>query len=438
MTGVVLVAVLFIVYSLFSRRLGRSPITGPMLFTAAGLVFGLDLFGGLAPGDVVRFELDNETIQILLEGTLAIVLFADAVSIDYRAVRSEAFLPGRLLGVGLPLTILLGTGIAYLLFPDLGLWGAAVIAIILAPTDAALGQAVVANDDVPDMVRQGLSVESGLNDGIAVPFLAIAIAGIANELQTASEIVGVFVEEIGYAIVVGLVVGLAGAAATRFASSRGWMGQEGRRVVVVFLAVLAYGLADPIGGSGFIAAFVGGLAFGARVRSRYPEICTFSEGVGHLLTMASFFVFGALILEPAVELISWSHVAYAVLSLTVIRMVPVALSLIGTSLSAVTVSFVGWFGPRGLASLVFTGTVITQVDNEVALQILAVTAATVALSVLAHGITAWPVSVRYAAWFASMGTDEEAMAMPESSTVEHMPGRALVRSPHPPMTGAMD
>jgi NhaP-type Na+/H+ or K+/H+ antiporter len=435
MSGVVLVALLFIVYSLFSRRLGRSPITGPMLFTAAGLLFGLDVFSSIAPGQVVQVELSAETIQILLEVTLAIVLFADAVAIDYRAVRAEAFLPGRLLGVGLPLTMLLGAGIAYLLFPDVGLWGAAAIAIILAPTDAALGQAVVANEAVPDMVRQGLSVESGLNDGIAVPFLAIAVAGVANELQTATEILTVFVEEIGYAVVVGILVGLVGALAVRAASARGWTGQEGRRVVVVFLAILAYGLADPIGGSGFIAAFVGGLAFGARIRSEFPAICTFSEGVAHLLTMASFFVFGALILLPAVELITWSHVLYAILSLTVVRMVPVALSLAGSSLSAVTVAFIGWFGPRGLASLVFTGTVITQLDDDIALQVLAVTAVTVALSVVLHGVTAWPLSVRYAAWFGAMGSDEEAMAMPESSKVDHMPGRALVRSPHPPMSG---
>ena len=435
MTGVILAAALFIVYSLLSRRLARSSVTGPMLFTIAGALFALEGLGGPSAIEALGFEVNDEAIQALLEGTLAIVLFSDAVAIDYGAVRAEAFLPGRLLGIGLPLTIVAGTAMAYVLFPGIGFWPAAVIAIILAPTDAALGQAVVANDDVPAMVRQGLSVESGLNDGIAVPFLTIAIAGVANDLQTGGEIVRVFAEEIGLAIVIGLVVGFVGAKAMKWSSDRGWMGREGRQVLVVFLAILAYGLADPIGGSGFIAAFVGGITFGALVRTDYPAICHFSEGVSHLLTMASFFVFGALILQPFLGDIRWQHVVYAIVSLTVVRMVPVALSLVGTSLNAVTVAYVGWFGPRGLASLVFTGTVVAQTGTTEGIEVILVAATTVGLSVLLHGITAWPFSRAYARWFAAMGTDEEAMAMPEHAEVQHMTGRAVTRMPHPPMSG---
>ena len=384
---------------------------------------------------MIDFEITNETIQILLEGTLAIVLFSDAVAVDYRAVRSEAFLPGRLLGIGLPLTILAGTAAALLLFPGIGFWGAAVIAIVLAPTVAALGQAVVSNDQVPAMVRQGLTVESGLNDGIAVPFLTIAIAGVVNELQDAAEIATVFIEEIGFAVAVGLVVGAVGAVATKFSSDRGWMGREGRQVLVVFLAVLAFVAADLVGGSGFIAAFVGGVMFGARVRRDYPTICHFSEGVAHLLTMASFFVFGSLILEPALSIVSWRHIVYGIASLTVIRMVPVAISLVRTDLALPTVSFLGWFGPRGLASLVFVGTVVAQIGTETAAEVIAAGAVTVLFSVFLHGASAWPLSVRYARWFADMGTDEEAMSMPEHRPVEHMTGRAVARAIHPPMTG---
>lgn len=438
MTGVGWIAVLFIIYSLTSRWLGRSSFTGPMLFAGAGLLFGLGAFGGVSAGEVIGFEIGNESIQILLEGTLAIVLFADAVSVDYPAVRAEAFLPGRLLGIGLPLTIAVGTGLAYALFPDLGFWGAAVVAIVLAPTDAALGQAVVSNPRVPAMVRQGLTVESGLNDGIAVPFLTVAIAGVANDLQTGAEIATVFVEEIGFAVVVGLALGYVGAQAMRFSSGRGWMGREGRQVLVVFLAVLAYVAADRVGGSGFIAAFVGGAVFGHLVRRDHPAICQFSEGVSHLLTMLSFFVFGALILEPILEMVTWRHVLYAVVSLTVVRMVPVALSLIGTSLAAPSVAFVGWFGPRGLASLVFIGTVVAQTGTEAAAEVVVVGGVTVALSVVAHGVTAWPLSSIYGRWFESMGEDEDAAAMPEMSEVEHMTGRAVSRAPYPPMTGGTD
>ena len=406
-----------------------------MLFTGAGLLFALGAFGGVAAGEVIGFEIGNETIQVLLEGTLAIVLFADAVAVDYPAVRAEAFLPGRLLGIGLPLTIVFGTAAALLLFPDLGFWGAAVIAIVLAPTDAALGQAVVANPEVPPMVRQGLTVESGLNDGIAVPFLTIAIAGIANELQDAGEIAAVFIEEIGFAVAIGLVVGYVAARATRFSSDRGWMGREGRQVLIVFLAMFAYVAADLVGGSGFIAAFVGGVTFGHIVRRHYPSICHFSEGVSHLLTMLSFFVFGALILHPVLDVVSWRHVVYAVASLTVIRMVPVALCLIGSSLAVPSVAFIGWFGPRGLASLVFVGTVVAQTGTEAAAEVVVVGAVTVAFSVLAHGVSAWPLSKVYGRWFDTMGEDEDPESMPELSEVEHMTGRAVARAPFPPMSG---
>lgn len=419
--GLLLTAALFVVYALTNRWLSRSSLTGPMLFTIAGVIVAQDLLGAGVALETFALELDSEVIQVLLEGTLALILFSDAVLIDYRAVRREAFLPGRLLGIGLPLTIAVGTLIAYVVFPELGFWSAAVVAVILAPTDAALGQAVVSNDDVPDLVRQGLGVESGLNDGIAVPFLTITVAGAANEMQNGAEILTVFVEEIGYAVVIGLLVGYLGAIAARFASDRGWTGREGRQVLIVFLAILAYAVADGVGGSGFIAAFVGGLAFGAVIRKDYPDITHFSEGVAHLLTMVSFLVFGALILGPTLELIDAQIVIYAVLSLTVIRMIPVALALIGTGLRFPTQMYIGWFGPRGLASLVFLATVVFDAEPDVGSRIFAIGAATVGLSVMLHGLSAWPASIWYARWYARTSEvmpEEEFM---EAQDVEIMP-----------------
>ncbi len=430
--SLVLLLVLFVAYALFSRRLGRSSVTGPMLFMAAGLVAAWIVVGGGSAAEVLQLELSNETIQVLLEATLVIVLFSDAVLIDYRAVRSEATIPTRLLGIGLPLTIIAGIAAAMLLFPGLGFWPAAIIAIILAPTDAALGQAVLANRSVPAAVRQGLSVESGLNDGIAVPFLAIAVAGAADELQTGSEIATLFLEEIGLAIVVGIIVGRCGSWLLSECMSRGWMGGEGRRVLVVVLALLSYALADPIGGSGFIAAFVGGLTFGRFTRSAYPDITRFSEAVSHLLTMTSFFVFGALILGPVLGEVDWRVVAYAVASLTVVRMVPVAISLIGTRSDVRTQLYIGWFGPRGLASLVFVGTVVLESGLPFTEEVILVVAVTVGCSVLAHGISAWPLSNRYGRWFAAMA-DDDMVGMAEALEVEHMPRRGVTRQMHAPM-----
>ena len=421
MNWVPIVTVLFIVYALFSKRLAHSPVTGPMIFTAAGIAVGLILEAQGATTESMAVELEGTLVQTLLQGTLVIILFSDAVVIDMAAVRREAFLPGRLLGIGLPLTIGFGAVAAMIMFPDLGFWPAVVVAVILAPTDAALGQAVIANPEVPNLVRQGLGVESGLNDGIVVPFLTIAIAGAANEMKSGAEIATVFVEEIGFAIVVGIVVGWLGGKAVKVAYSRGWMTREWRQVTVVSLAVLCFFVADPVGGSGFIAAFVGGLLFGKMVRSDYPDICNFSEGIAHLLTMVAFFVFGVLILVPVLDAITWTMVAYGIASLTIVRMVPVAIALIGTNLKAPTTLYIGWFGPRGLASLVFMGTVVIESDPESGAAIVAVGATTVGLSVFLHGVSAWPGSIRYASWFKRSVKAKDADEMPESIEVSHMP-----------------
>lgn len=427
--GVIFISALFALYALTSKWLTRSSLTGPLLFTAAGTAIGLITLSEGTPTIAFVNHLDNESIQVLLESTLLIVLFSDAVMIDFRAVRREAFLPTRLLGIGLPLTVLVGTITATLLFPDLSFWQGAVIAIVLAPTDAALGQAVVSNERVPSMVRQGLGVESGLNDGIAVPFLTIAVAAAAHEMQGAREIATVFVEEIGFAILVGVAVGLLGGFLVRYASKRDFTGREGRGVLVVFLALLAGAGAAAIGGSGFIAAFVGGLTFGAQVRSTWPHIHHFADGVGHLLTMASFFVFGALLLAPRLEFVTYRTFAYAVLSLTVIRMVPVWVSLMGTGLRLPTTAFIAWFGPRGLASLVFISTIVFEADFEGADEILTVGGLTVALSVVLHGVTAWPMSLRYSSWFERQDEDE----LTEAADVTEMQFRsatALEKTPH--------
>lgn len=415
MFGLALVAAFIFLYALLSRRLATTSLTGPMLFMVFGYLIGPRAL------DLLALGLGDTLIQLFLEGTLVIVLFTDAAVIDIRAVRREAFLPGRLLGIGLPLTMVTGTLAALVFFDQLGFWQAAVVAVILAPTDAALGQAVVANKSVPAMVRQGLSVESGLNDGIAVPFLTIAIAGAAKEMHTAGEIVNVFAAEIGWAIIAGLMVGWIGARAVKIAGEKGWMTKDWRLIAAPILALLAFALADPIGGSGFIASFVAGMTFGNQIRSTYPDICDFSEGVSHLFTVVAFLVFGALILGPSLPSITWTMVAFAVVVLTVVRMLPVAISLIGTGLRIPTVLYVGWFGPRGLASLVFAGTVVVESDAVDAPFVVAVVSVTVAMSVLVHGASAVPLSRIYARWF--QREDAEDPSMPEADDVDHMPSR---------------
>jgi NhaP-type Na+/H+ or K+/H+ antiporter len=418
MVGLTLMVVFIIGYALISKYLAMTPITGPIVFVAFGLLVGPDAL------NLVTVELNSQGIQWLLEGTLVVILFTDAAIIDIRAVAKNLFVPGRLLTLGLILTIAAGIAAAAAMFGDLGFWGAAVVAVVLAPTDAALGQAVVTNERVPPIIRQGLSVESGLNDGIVVPFLAIAIAGAAGEMQTATEVVTLFAQEIGIAVIVGLAVGLIGGKLVVLCFERGWMTREWRQVSVPLLAGLCFLITDPLHGSGFIAAFVGGLAFGKVVREKYPDVCSFSEAIAYLLTMVSFFVFGAVLLGPRLTSISWEIIAYAALSLTVVRMVPVAIAMIGSKLDFRTVAYTGWFGPRGVASLVFVGTVVVEARPSDGETILIIVATTVAMSVLLHGLSAWPLSNLYGRWYQRTQESEEPMV--ESVEVEDVAVRSRV------------
>ncbi len=402
MVGAAILVGVILAYALFSRYLAKTPVTGPIIFVLFGILVGPEAF------DLVTVGLTSDTIQVILEGTLVIILFTDAAVIDVAAARRQLTIPSRLLTVGLIGTIAVGIALAAALFGELGFWGAAVVAVTLAPTDAALGQAVVTNDMVPSPVRQGLSVESGLNDGIAVPFLAIAIAGASGEMTSVTGFFRLFVEEIGIAIVVGLIVGYVGGKLIALCSERGWMSREWRLMSVPIVAVLCYLIATPLHGSGFIAAFVAGLVFGKLVRDRYPDICTLSEAISYLMTMLSFVLFGALILGPRIADITWEVMVYAIASLTIIRMVPVGIAMIGSRFTFRTVLFLGWFGPRGIASLVFAGTVVAGYDPVSTEITLTIVSATVGLSVLLHGLSAWPLSNLYGRWAAEMDTASNA------------------------------
>ena len=326
-------------YAAVSGRLQGSVLTPAMVFVAVGLVVGADGLGW------VELGVSAGTGQALTTATLTVVLFTDAMRIDVPALRREVALPGRLLGIGLPLTILAGTGAALLLFDELSLWPAAVLATVLAPTDAALGQAVVTDPSLPSRVRQGLNVESGLNDGLCVPLLAIFLTLAESEEGLAKgDALRVVVEEIGGGIVGGLLAGGLGALLLVAVTRRGWVEASWHQIALLAVPVAAYGLAVSFRGSGFIAAFVAGLVFG-RVAGRQGAPTYLADQVGELLAALTFFVFGAAALGPVLGDLTWAVVAYAALSLTVVRMVPVAVAMAGSRPRPVTVGFIGWFGP---------------------------------------------------------------------------------------------
>ena len=392
------VAGALLAYAAVSRRLAGTVVTAAIAFTAAGLLLGPDALG------LIDLERGSHTIRLLAEATLALVLFSDASRIDVAVLRREVTVPARLLGIGLPLTIAAGTVLAALVVDALTWPEALVLAIVLAPTDAALGQAVVTDRRLPSRVRQGLNVESGLNDGICVPllFIALAIAEADEDLLSVHGAVHLVIEEIGWGIVGGVIAGAVGALVLRFAKRRGLVAEEWVQVIPLAAAALSYGLAAPLGGSGFIAAFVGGLVFGVLHSSQEAGRVTYLvDATGQTLSAVTFIVFGAVALGPALGELDWRIALYAVLSLTAARMLPVALALVGMHARLPTVAYVGWFGPRGLASIVFA--VIVLEGSELAhVDVLITTVAiTVALSVYAHGLTALPLTNLYVRWFSA-------------------------------------
>jgi len=409
----VLAAVVF-AFGLVSRRLEGTLLTAPLVFVAAGVVLGPAGFG------LAEFALDEHTVLLLGEIALAIVLFTDAARTNLRALRQNEALPLRLLGIGMPLTIALGTATAALVFTDLTLWEAAILGTVLAPTDAALGQPVVSDPRVPVRMRQALNVEAGLNDGLSVPFLALflTLAEAEEEHLSASLWIRLALEQIGFGVLVGVGVGILGGWLVSQASRRGWITESFQRLTLLTLALIAWALADNVGGNGFIAAFVGGLAIGPTVERVGERLIRFTEAEGQLLDLSVFFIFGVLG-AGFLESLSWTIVIYALLSLTVIRMLPVAVSLAGTHLRSVSVLFAGWFGPRGLASIVLGLVVVGEAPLLAGrAEIELVVALTVLLSVLLHGVTAAPLSTAYGRRVEKMAADA-----PEKQGAVELPTR---------------
>jgi sodium/hydrogen antiporter len=385
-----------------SRRLSGTPVTPAMVVVGVGLVFGPAVFGEIDVSST------GSTVRVLAEATLALVLFADASRIDIRRLGRAAELPARLLGIGLPLTIALGAVAAAVVFGDLGSGEALILAVVLAPTDAALGQSVVTSPRVPERIREGLNIESGLNDGICVPllFAAVAFADVESEISEGRSAGTLLLEEIGYGVLGGVAAGLLIGAVLVGAGRRGLIAGAWRQVIPAAGAALAYGVADALGGSGFIAAFVAGVAFRLTVGRDPHESNRLTEEVGAVLNGVTFVLFGAVLLGPAIEKAPAESVLYAVLSLTLVRFVPVAIAMLRSGDEPPTVAFVGWFGPRGLASIVFAVIVIEESQLPHERLLVQTIYLTVGLSVLAHGVTAAPLADRYARWAVRHGREE--------------------------------
>lgn len=405
-----IIALGILLFGLVSKRLQMNIITPPMAFTALGLL--------LAALGLLDFDVESIGIETLIEFTLVIVLFTDATRIDLTIFRKEYGLSLRLLGIGLPLTIVAGAAVGLLLF-DFGFWEIAVLAAVLAPTDAALGQAVVSDKRVPVRIRQTLNVESGLNDGLALPVILLFLSFAGMESESASVWLRFIGLQLLLAPIVGAVVGYVGGQLVDRATKAQWMNATFTQLSALTLALLAFALAELVGGNGFIAAFVAGLTLGNTKRAVCHQLYEFAETGGQLSTLLVFLIFGAGMVAPALATLSWQVIIYALLSLTIIRMLPVAISLVGAKLQLDTILFLGWFGPRGIASIIYGLLVIEHHvhQGEALFNIIAVT---VLLSTFLHGLTAVPFAKLYGDAAEAMKDEPD---MPEMEPITEMPLR---------------
>jgi NhaP-type Na+/H+ or K+/H+ antiporter len=380
-------------FSLFSGPISRGSLTPPLVFTVIGLFFSSIGFGW------IKLEVDNGLIHSVAEITLILVLFTDAARINLKVLWQDHDIPVRLLLLGMPMTIGLGTLVAMWLFPELLIIEALVLAVILAPTDAALGQVVVSSTDVPERIRQSLNIESGLNDGVALPALlfVISFAMAIHSAEQNTDWLTFIILQLTLGPLMGALVGWSGAHAINYAIRHKFLTYEFCNIYLLCLAFISYLAADVVGGNGFIAAFIAGIAVGNTLQHANEGLYEFAESQGQLLNLIVFFLFGVSLLPAAWHQINGEMITYALLSLTIIRILPVFLSLLGKHLHWHTKLFIGWFGPRGLASILFILLVLEHANLAHEAVLLNTVVLTVALSILLHGISAMPGVKAYAA-----------------------------------------
>jgi NhaP-type Na+/H+ or K+/H+ antiporter len=401
-------------FTLISKRIEKTILTAPIIFTVAGM--GVYLISPI----LADFEIHNKTILLIAELTLALLLFTDATRIDVRKLLKETVLPERLLGIGMPLTILVGTIVAVLLFDGFSIWEAALLAVILSPTDAGLGQVVVKSHLVPERIRQALNVEAGLNDGLAMPLFTLFVGlAVASNPYVPGDWLLYTVEQVFFGLLIGLIIGWLGGWLLGETGNRGWIDESLLQLGLLALALMCYGGAVLLGGNGFIAAFIGGLLVKRGFEDAHFHVSEFGEAWGQFLNYFVFFIFG-MIAANLIPQFDSTTLIFAILSLTIVRMLPVAVAMIRTRLTPASILFMGWFGPRGLASIVLG---LIFLERELNLSygttIVSAVAATVLLSIFAHGVS----TLFGIKWYAHRIENLDDSAPELQETVSLSPGR---------------
>ncbi len=410
---ILVVALAVLGFALLAGRLGGTALTMPMVFTGAGLLLGTHVLG------LVDVGADSEVVSILAEVTLVVVLFTDSSRMHLGTVLAEHSLALRLLLIAMPLAMVLGWLVGTALFPDAPLVAVALLAVVLAPTDAALGQSFVSNQAVPIRIRQALNVESGLNDGLALPFLLVVVDLAKDEAGSVLDYVGLFAAMVGLGTAVGALVGWAGGRLLMWSADRDWTTETTRRLGTLSLAAVAYAGAEAVGGNGFVAAFVAGLTVGTTARDLLTSTSVFAESEGQLLTLLTFLLFGSVVAGSVMTDLTWQVLVYALASLLVVRPVAAAVALLGARLSWSTVGFLGWAGPRGLASIVYAVLVAEAGGITGADEVFTTASWTILLSIVLHGASAAPLSRVYGGYVRGHVPEDS----PERRPAEPLPVR---------------
>ncbi len=406
--GLLSVAVFALCFSMIARRLTATVLTAPMLFIGFGY-----LMSGM---DILPDRQAEAMLHVVAEVALILLLFLDAAQIDFRALQRQHVWPVRMLALGLPLAIAIGTLAAWPFLPGWPLVAVILVAAVLAPTDAALGQTVVSNPIVPERARRALTVESGLNDGLALPIILLLASMTAMMADTNNSVwIWFGVKQLVLGPAVGAAAGLVGGALLLRAKAYELTSETYEGIGAIALAGAAYLGAVAIGGNGFIAAFVAGLAFGNVVQGKCKFIYEFTESEGQLLSWGAFLLIGLVLVPDAVAKLTPEILTVILLSLFVVRPLAIWLSLHGTDASPSTRLFFGWFGPRGLATALFALLVVKQIDHTLGEQVLTLAVNAVWISALLHGLSALPGSKWYASRIGAKGDCAETAAMSPSA-----------------------
>ncbi|KYJ86364.1 cation:proton antiporter [Sulfurovum riftiae] len=385
------IALVILGYGLFSRLLGKYNISGPMVFTMVGILLSPLVMGG------EPIKVNGDVVQITAEITLILVLFGDSSALNLTQLKKHWRLPFRLLFVAMPITIVIATLTGIYFFPNESLLYVLLLALILAPTDAALGKIVVSDERIPKVVRNTINVESGLNDGVVFPVLLTVLAMIVSNSDTAqSGWMTYIAQQVIIGAVAGGFAGWAGANMMMKAVKRGWMEEQYSNLAPVALAIFSFYFAEHFGGNGYISAFFSGLFLGNTSEYLRERVENFVESEGELLVMISFLIFGLVFIPITIEYWSLKALGFAILSLTVLRMIPVIIGFGFFKIDLSTRLFYGWFGPRGIASILYILVAVGHIGGiQGHEEIFAVASLTIFLSIFLHGFSAQPLAIAY-------------------------------------------